>query len=113
MLFQARERINNRLISHMTPSPGIEPEITVVRGERLAATPPCNMCASHYLLYNSLTRLSFPECNLQRMYMHYISVKYKFLELIRNKRYKYVCYRAFSRDVVAAMLVSHEQHIFH
>jgi hypothetical protein len=37
---EARERINNKLNSHMTPSPGIEPEITVVRGERLAAAPP-------------------------------------------------------------------------
>jgi hypothetical protein len=33
-----QRRINNKLNSHM--SPGIEPEITVVRGERLAATPP-------------------------------------------------------------------------
>jgi hypothetical protein len=33
---QGREKLN----SHMTPSLGIEPEITVVRGERLAATPP-------------------------------------------------------------------------
>jgi hypothetical protein len=37
---EARERINNNLNSHMTPSPGIEPEITLVIGERLAATPP-------------------------------------------------------------------------
>jgi hypothetical protein len=37
---EARERINNKLNSNMTPSPGIEPEITVVRGECLAATPP-------------------------------------------------------------------------
>jgi hypothetical protein len=29
-----------KLNSHMTPSPRIEPEITMVRGERLAATPP-------------------------------------------------------------------------
>jgi hypothetical protein len=35
-----RERINNKLNSHVTPSPGIEPEIAVVRRERLAATPP-------------------------------------------------------------------------
>jgi hypothetical protein len=34
------QQINNKLNSHMTPNPGIEPEITVVRGERLAATPP-------------------------------------------------------------------------
>jgi hypothetical protein len=27
---EARERINNKLDSHMTSSPGIEPEITVV-----------------------------------------------------------------------------------
>jgi hypothetical protein len=32
--------INNKLNSHMTQSPGIEPEMTLVRGERLAATPP-------------------------------------------------------------------------
>ena len=31
---EARERINNKLNSHMTPSPGIEPGATVVRGER-------------------------------------------------------------------------------
>jgi hypothetical protein len=37
---EARERINHKLNSHMTPSPGIEPEIAVVRGERVAATPP-------------------------------------------------------------------------
>jgi hypothetical protein len=41
---EARERINNKLNSHMTPSTGIEsgnePEITVVRSKRLAATPP-------------------------------------------------------------------------
>jgi hypothetical protein len=37
---EARERINNKLNSHVTPSTGIEPEIAVVRGERLAATPP-------------------------------------------------------------------------
>jgi hypothetical protein len=36
---KARERIN-KLNSHVTPSMGIEPEIAVVRGERLAATPP-------------------------------------------------------------------------
>jgi hypothetical protein len=34
---KTRERINNKLNSHMTLSPGIEPEITVVRGECLAA----------------------------------------------------------------------------
>jgi hypothetical protein len=32
---ETRERINNKLNSHVTPSPGIEPEITVVRGKRL------------------------------------------------------------------------------
>jgi hypothetical protein len=32
---EARERINNKLNSHMTSSPGIEPEITLVRGEHL------------------------------------------------------------------------------
>jgi hypothetical protein len=37
---EARERINNKLNSRMTPSPGIEPEITVVRGEHLVAMPP-------------------------------------------------------------------------
>jgi hypothetical protein len=37
---EARERINNKPNSHMTASPGIEPKITVVRGERLATTPP-------------------------------------------------------------------------
>jgi hypothetical protein len=37
---EARERINNKLNSHMTLGLGIEPEITVVRGKRLAATPP-------------------------------------------------------------------------
>jgi hypothetical protein len=37
---EAREKINNKLNSRMTPSTGIEPEITVVRGERLAAMPP-------------------------------------------------------------------------
>jgi hypothetical protein len=37
---EARERINNKLSSHLMLSPGIEPEITVVRGERLAAMPP-------------------------------------------------------------------------
>jgi hypothetical protein len=37
---EARERINNELNSHVTASPGIEPEIAVVRGERLAAMPP-------------------------------------------------------------------------
>jgi hypothetical protein len=37
---EARERINNKLNSHVMPSPGIEPEITVVRGERLATKPP-------------------------------------------------------------------------
>jgi hypothetical protein len=31
---EARERINNKLNSHMPPSPGIEPRATVVRGER-------------------------------------------------------------------------------
>jgi hypothetical protein len=36
----ARERINNKLNSHMTASMGIEPEIKVVRGECLATTPP-------------------------------------------------------------------------
>jgi hypothetical protein len=36
---EARERIN-KLNSHVTPSSGIEPEIAVVRGERLASTPP-------------------------------------------------------------------------
>jgi hypothetical protein len=30
---EARERINNKLNSHVMPSPGIEPEITVVRGD--------------------------------------------------------------------------------
>jgi hypothetical protein len=35
---EASERTNNKLNTHMTPSPGIEPEITLVRGERLAAT---------------------------------------------------------------------------
>jgi UDP-N-acetylmuramoylalanine-D-glutamate ligase len=36
------ERINNKLNSYhyVMPSPGIKPEITVVRGERLAAMPP-------------------------------------------------------------------------
>jgi hypothetical protein len=38
--FEARERINNKLDSHVMPSPGIEPEFTVVRGGPLAATPP-------------------------------------------------------------------------
>jgi hypothetical protein len=39
---EARERINNKLNSHVMPSLGIriEPEITVVRGECLATTPP-------------------------------------------------------------------------
>jgi hypothetical protein len=37
---EARERINNELNSHVMVNPGIEPEITVVRGEHLAATPP-------------------------------------------------------------------------
>jgi hypothetical protein len=37
---KARERINNKLNSHMTACPGIESEITVVRGKHLAATPP-------------------------------------------------------------------------
>jgi hypothetical protein len=32
---EARERINNKLNSHMTPSPGIESGTTEVRGERL------------------------------------------------------------------------------
>jgi hypothetical protein len=36
---EARERINNKPNSHMTPSPGIKPEVTVVRGERLTSTP--------------------------------------------------------------------------
>jgi hypothetical protein len=36
---EARERIN-KLNSHVQRRPGIEPEIAVVRGERLAATPP-------------------------------------------------------------------------
>jgi hypothetical protein len=36
---EAMERINNKLNSHDI-KPGIEPEITVVRGERLVATPP-------------------------------------------------------------------------
>jgi hypothetical protein len=31
--FEARERINNKLNSHMTASPGMEPGATVVRGE--------------------------------------------------------------------------------
>jgi hypothetical protein len=35
-----RERINTKLNSHVTPSPGIEPKTAVVRGERLAVTPP-------------------------------------------------------------------------
>jgi hypothetical protein len=41
---EARERTNNKLNSHVTPSPGIEPEIAVERGERLAATPPMHAC---------------------------------------------------------------------
>jgi hypothetical protein len=30
---EARERIDNKFNSHMMPSPGIEPETAVVRGE--------------------------------------------------------------------------------
>jgi hypothetical protein len=37
---EARERIDNKLNSHVMASPGIETEIAVVGGERLAATPP-------------------------------------------------------------------------
>jgi hypothetical protein len=37
---EARERINNKLNSHVMPSPRIEPKIAVVRGEQLAAMPP-------------------------------------------------------------------------
>jgi hypothetical protein len=37
---KARERINNKLNSHVTLSPGIEHEIAVVRGKHLAAMPP-------------------------------------------------------------------------
>jgi hypothetical protein len=33
---EAKERIDNKLNSHVTPSLGIKPEIAVVRGERLA-----------------------------------------------------------------------------
>jgi hypothetical protein len=35
---KGRERINNKLNSHVTPSPGIEPEITVVREASTLAT---------------------------------------------------------------------------
>jgi hypothetical protein len=45
---KARERINNKLNSHMTAGPGIEPEIKVVRGERLAATPPMHPVHRHF-----------------------------------------------------------------
>jgi hypothetical protein len=49
---ETRERINNKLNSNMMLSQGIEPEITVVRGEHLAATPPMlpiNVASSTYL----------------------------------------------------------------
>jgi hypothetical protein len=37
---EARERLNNKLNSHVMASPGIGPQITVVRSEHLAAMPP-------------------------------------------------------------------------
>jgi hypothetical protein len=47
---EARERIN-KLNSHVTPSPVIEPEIAVVRGERLAATVLQHLMMLQHLLF--------------------------------------------------------------
>jgi hypothetical protein len=47
---EAREGIN-KLNSHVTPSPGIEPEIAVVRGERLTATQPMHPQAHSHVVF--------------------------------------------------------------
>jgi hypothetical protein len=70
---EARERVNNKLNSHVMPRPGIEPEIAVVRGERLATTPPMLPAVSTALISLIFTCV---QCNYTKTVIPFSLSKY-------------------------------------